>query len=200
MADQSSATRKRMKAPQRRDAILDAAERSFARLGYHAAGMAEIAAGAGITQPMLYRHFSSKRELFLEVLDRAVGQIEQAWQGAPDMVSMGVRYGQLAAQKPDLVRLRLQAMTQGDDPEIRERYLGLYRRQLELVRAAAVREVGGSGLVPEVTVEQVTWLFTALGMLNDALAALEAPELCGGVEEAATLFWRLLRPGGEGPA
>ena len=50
--------------------------------GYDAASMADIAAAAGVTKPVVYQHFVSKRALFLEVLtdygQRMVAAIEKA--------------------------------------------------------------------------------------------------------------------------
>ena len=51
----------------RREQILDAAVELFQRDGYHATGIDEIGATAGITGPAVYRHFASKEEI-LETL------------------------------------------------------------------------------------------------------------------------------------
>ncbi len=40
----------------------------FAEHGYHATSMNDVAETAGVTKPVLYQHFSSKRELFVELL------------------------------------------------------------------------------------------------------------------------------------
>jgi AcrR family transcriptional regulator len=40
----------------------------FAEKGYHATSMNDVAEAAGVTKPVLYQHFSSKRELFVELL------------------------------------------------------------------------------------------------------------------------------------
>jgi AcrR family transcriptional regulator len=53
--------------PERRDQILAAAVRLFHERGYHATGMDEIGAVAGITGPGIYRHFRNKEEI-LETL------------------------------------------------------------------------------------------------------------------------------------
>jgi AcrR family transcriptional regulator len=53
--------------PHRRDEILAAATRLFAENGYHATGMDDIGAAAGITGPAIYRHFKSKEDI-LETL------------------------------------------------------------------------------------------------------------------------------------
>ncbi len=57
----------------RRDQILAAAVGLFHERGYHATGMDEIGAAAGITGPGVYRHFASKEEI-LETLVRSRGE------------------------------------------------------------------------------------------------------------------------------
>lgn len=183
-------TRTRMRAPERREFILEAAECTFARLGYRVAGMADIAAAAGITQPMLYRHFRSKKELFLAVLDRCTNRILEAWRSAPDLGSMGEAYMGLAIARPDVVRLRLQALAECEDAEIRQRVQAMYRDQLQLIREVATREVADGRVTSGVSAEAMTWAFTALGMLIDAGTALELDELHQGVAAASELFYR----------
>jgi AcrR family transcriptional regulator len=56
-------------AEQRRRQLLDVACRVFAERGFHATAMDDIATAAGVTKPVLYQHFPSKRALFLELLD-----------------------------------------------------------------------------------------------------------------------------------
>jgi len=63
----------RLPAVQRRRQLLDVSLEVFAAQGFHGASMAEVAAAAGVTKPVLYQHFRSKRELYLELLDD-VGQ------------------------------------------------------------------------------------------------------------------------------
>jgi len=64
--------RERLPAAARRRQLLDVALECFATSGYHATSLSEIAAAAGVTKPVLYQHFHSKRELFSELLE-AVG-------------------------------------------------------------------------------------------------------------------------------
>lgn len=64
----NSRTRRRLSAEQRRAKIIGAAITAFAREGYDATTMDDIATPAGITKPVLYDHFPSKRALFLAVL------------------------------------------------------------------------------------------------------------------------------------
>src|SRR5437588_9055051 len=59
----------RLSRPHRRQRILDAAVEAFATRGYDGASMSEIAAASGVTKPVLYDHFASKRQLFVELME-----------------------------------------------------------------------------------------------------------------------------------
>jgi len=63
----------RLPAARRRRQLLEVARRVFAERGFHDASMNDIAIAAGVTKPVLYQHFASKRELFAELL-RDVGR------------------------------------------------------------------------------------------------------------------------------
>ena len=65
----------RLPADQRRRQLLDIACRVFADSGFHASSMDDIAGAAGVTKPVLYQHFASKRALFVEVLHDVGGQL-----------------------------------------------------------------------------------------------------------------------------
>ncbi len=62
----------RLPAAERREQLMEMALSVFAEQGYHAASMNDVADAAGVTKPVLYQHFSSKRELFVELL-REIG-------------------------------------------------------------------------------------------------------------------------------
>ncbi|MEZ5256227.1 MAG: TetR/AcrR family transcriptional regulator [Ilumatobacteraceae bacterium] len=59
----------RLSAPARREQLIQTALAVFAEKGYHEASMNDIADAAGVTKPVLYQHFESKRELYLALLD-----------------------------------------------------------------------------------------------------------------------------------
>jgi AcrR family transcriptional regulator len=69
----------RMRAPLRRRKLLDAALPCFARRGYRGTTTAQLAEAAGITPPILYRHFASKLDLFSNLLDEAAGRVVESW-------------------------------------------------------------------------------------------------------------------------
>ncbi|GDX25936.1 TetR family transcriptional regulator [Actinomycetes bacterium] len=65
----------RMPAAERREQLLAVALDVFAGEGYHQTSMNQIAEAAGITKPVLYQHFASKRELYLALIEEAGGRL-----------------------------------------------------------------------------------------------------------------------------
>lgn len=59
----------RLPAPRRRRQLLDTALDVFAAKGFHATSMDDVADAAGVSKPVLYQHFRSKRDLYLALLD-----------------------------------------------------------------------------------------------------------------------------------
>jgi AcrR family transcriptional regulator len=49
--------------------LLEVARELFAAGGFHATSMDEVAEAAGVTKPVLYQHFPSKRALYRELLE-----------------------------------------------------------------------------------------------------------------------------------
>ena len=68
----------RLPAPRRRRQLLDVALERFAASGFHATSMDDVAEAAGVTKPVLYQHFRSKRELYLELLEDVGAQLTAA--------------------------------------------------------------------------------------------------------------------------
>lgn len=58
-----------MRAPERRAQLLDVARKVFGSSGFHAASMEAVAKEAGVTKPILYDHFPSKKHLYLALLE-----------------------------------------------------------------------------------------------------------------------------------
>jgi len=79
-----------------RDEILDAAAHIFSQKGYHAASMQDIAEAVKLQKASLYHHISSKQELLLALLDRALDLLIERMQGVvdlPDRPDIKLRYG-----------------------------------------------------------------------------------------------------------
>ena len=107
MATARVATR-RLPRAQRRQSILAGAARAFARAGFTATSMADVAAAAGVTPLIVYRHFDSKEALYRAVLASVAAQLRDRLADWPDPEGYGLSAGPLIAvarQDPDGFRL-----------------------------------------------------------------------------------------------
>ncbi len=73
-----STTASRLSADARREQLLEVAIDAFAKSGYHSTSMNDVAAAAGVTKPVLYQHFDSKRALYVALLDDVGDRITNA--------------------------------------------------------------------------------------------------------------------------
>jgi len=69
---------RRLTADQRRAQLLTVALDLFGARGYQATTMDDIAEAAGVTKPLVYQHFSSKRALYVELVEGATRQLLDA--------------------------------------------------------------------------------------------------------------------------
>jgi AcrR family transcriptional regulator len=70
-------TVRRLPRAERREQILTAATRAFARNGYADTSLDDVATEAGVTRVLLYRHFDSKGDLYRALLDRACTRLAE---------------------------------------------------------------------------------------------------------------------------
>jgi len=75
---------RRKSADERREDILAVAMERFAQVGYHGTSTEDIAAGAGISQPYLFRLFGTKKALFLACDERACDRVLDAFRRAAE--------------------------------------------------------------------------------------------------------------------
>jgi AcrR family transcriptional regulator len=103
-AVRSESTR-RMPRAQRREQILEAATRAFAHGGFANTGLDAVAAEAGVTPVILYRHFASKADLYREVIESGHARLREATGGNGfDDASLPALL-RAAAADPDAFRL-----------------------------------------------------------------------------------------------
>ncbi len=95
----------------------------FAERGFHPTSMNDIAEAAGVTKPVLYQHFRSKRQLYLVLLDDVGGQlleaIDEATSKAPgprEQVEAGFRaYFRFVAENEDAFSVLFGGGTRRDE-------------------------------------------------------------------------------------
>src|SRR4029079_11115247 len=136
---------------------------------------AEIARVAGVTEPVLYRHFASKRDLYLSVLEESWRRLRELWDAAvasePDprlwVGAMGQAYFQAKDPKLRCADLWVQARTEAsDDPEIRK-FLKRQMREVHNYVADVIRPPRqGGAVLPEREASAEAWIFIAIGLLG----------------------------------
>jgi TetR/AcrR family transcriptional regulator len=165
----------RLPAEERKAAVLDCACGIFSTGSYRGTTTAEIARQAGVTEPVLYRHFASKRDLYLAVLDESWSRLHEMWEqaveGEPDprfwVAAMGQAY--FAATDPKLLcaELWMQALTEAsDDAEIR-RFLRKQMREVhDFVSDVIRRSQAAGGIYPDRDASAEAWIFISIGLLG----------------------------------
>jgi AcrR family transcriptional regulator len=171
-----SEARTRLSAKERRAAVVDTACRVFAKSSYHGSTTAQIARETGVTEPVLYRHFASKRQLYLACLASAWERLRMLWDKAlegeqePGMwvATLGRTYLQArAAERVILVDLWIQALTEAaDDLEIRRGLREQVREVHSFVADVIRRAQKAGGIVPERDPDAEAWIFISLGLLT----------------------------------
>jgi AcrR family transcriptional regulator len=163
----------RMSADERRELVLQAATRAFAQGGYSGTSTDAVARQAGVSQPYVVRMFGTKLELFLEVFERSVRRIRDAFaavlddgpfdpQSEDDRARMGLAYGELLRDR-DLLQVMMHGFSAGGVDEI----------------AAAARRCMGEVFT---TIKRTGWDdeeardFVAHGMLLNVMLSMRAPE------------------------
>jgi TetR/AcrR family transcriptional regulator len=167
--------KERLPASERRAAVLDTACRVFARCSYRGATTAEIAREAGVTEPILYRHFDSKQALYLACIESAWQRVRTAWEEAvaaePDAQAwtqaMANAFFEFKEQRSAVASLWMQALTEsGEEPEVRK-YLRRHLREVHEFVAGVLRRCQAAGAVPEDRDPRAeAWIFIAVGLLT----------------------------------
>jgi AcrR family transcriptional regulator len=109
---------RRLRRAERREQVLTAATRAFARTGFAATSLDDVAAEAGISRVILYRHFESKADLYRAVLDRACSRlVASVGRGRYTAATMDALVA-AAADDPDGFRLLFRHAAR--EPEFRD--------------------------------------------------------------------------------
>lgn len=139
---------RRLTGDERRRQLFDVALRLFAERGYESTTMDEIAEAAGVTKPLLYQHFSSKRALYLELVDSVaeallaeIGTATAAAPGPREQVEDGfAAYFRMLVTHETAFRL-LYGRSSPTDPD-----LGSALRKVEDAIAEAIDPLIAAGL------------------------------------------------------
>jgi AcrR family transcriptional regulator len=166
----------RLPADQRRRQLIDVARDVFAERGFYATSMDEVAMAAGVTKPVLYQHFPSKRALYIELLQDTGAQLLHALEEATARATTGrerveegfAAYFRFVVQNRSSFRLLFGASMRSD-PE--------FARIVERTISSAVEEVSTLIDIPS-SVEQRAVLANALVGMAEGVSrrAVHDPE------------------------
>lgn len=190
MVEAPASPTSRMPRAERREQILAAATEAFARAGFAATSLDDIAAEAAVSRVILYRHFESKTELYEAVLDR-VGEVLASHVSEPvgGFTDASID-GFVAAAAAEPAGFRLLFQHAAREPEFRHRA----QRFQSDVTAAAHLQISqlvpdptwarwASRLAPAVAIEAViAWLDA--GQPDPAIAADRVRQAIAGVISA----------------
>ena len=169
--------RERLPGAERRAAVLDCACRAFSHGSYRGTTTAEIARAAGVTEPVLYRHFESKRDLYLACLDETWAQVQKLWESViseePDpgnwLPAIGQAFLSSETYRPVLTSLWVQALAEAShDREIRRRLRENLREAHRVVSDVIRRSQAAGGIRRDRDAEAEAWTFIAHGLLSMA--------------------------------
>jgi TetR/AcrR family transcriptional regulator len=169
--------RARMPAEERRAAVLDTACRVFSRGTYHGTTTAEIARAAGVSEPILYRHFPSKRDLYLACIDETWRRTRDRWEQAladePDpaewIAAIGRAFLEWKEQRALISNLWLQSLAEAsEDPKIRAYVRGHLRKVHTFVADVMRRSQAEGGINGDRDANAEAWIFLGVGVIAAA--------------------------------
>jgi len=185
-----SAPSHRLPRAERREQILAAATRAFARSGFAATGLDDVADAARISRAILYRHFDSKTDLYRAVIDRSRQHLNDTV-GAPPY-SERIIDDLLAAAAEDPAGFRLLFHHAGREPEFRaeiDRFgadmVAMAHDHLATVIPDPAWARWAAHLAPVTTIAAITaWLDT--GQPDPEVAAARINRVLRGISDAAS--------------
>ena len=153
--------RRRLSAAQRRERILEAATEVFAEHGYAAASMGEIAGRAGVVASVIYDHFTSKRDLHIELLQihgeelirRSIDEIEG---DEPDVIQRNSLEAYFRFVEEDPFVWRFLFRDPPADPEIASAWRRLQDRATAGIAGLIARGAPGATLPFDLPIETAT--------------------------------------------
>lgn len=194
-----SATAPRMAAADRRQHLVETAIRLFTEGSYRGTTTAEIARAAGVSEPILYRHFASKRDLYLAALEHVWAKTREGWERLLDESSdacaaveaIGKGHVSVRSPKLQLAELWVQALSEAShDPQLK-RHLRRHMREVHDFVAGLIRRGQEQGAIAaERDADSEAWIMLAggiLGMVGRRVGLLDDEELAG--IRAARLSW-----------
>ncbi|MEU8223438.1 TetR/AcrR family transcriptional regulator [Kribbella sp. NPDC048915] len=156
---------KLLKRPERRRLLIQAAARAFARSGFAATNLDDVATEAGVSRVLIYRHFDSKTQLYEAVLAEISDELRVAT-GHPDHLTANGLQALVSVARNNPDGFRLFFRQSGQEPEFR-RHADELRDAMKSTAAPYLKEAikdparlrWAADLIPTIAIEAViAWL------------------------------------------
>jgi len=173
----------RLPAAKRREQLLDVASDLFSVRGYAGATTAQIAKEAGITEPIIYRHFKSKRDLFVALIERTGRQTLDQWEKDLEGVDdPGVRLTKIIDENPMVseggrkgYRVMLQSISEVEDPLIHKAVSDHMTRLHAFITREIERAQEAHKVTNRFSAGVIAWVLVNVGMGYGVLTAMGVP-------------------------
>ena len=171
---------RRLPADLRKRQIVDSARGVFASQSYAHVGTADIAKAAGLSEPALYRHFNSKKDIFVATIRATGPRLLSIWEEiAADyddpietLWAIGVYYYDHLESQTANMKLQFRALSEADDPDIRVALHDNFEAFVQFV-TETLEEGKARGIVrKEVDARMIAWQFLGIGLTLDLMHLL----------------------------
>jgi AcrR family transcriptional regulator len=153
----SSSHEGRMRGQERRALILAQAKKVFARTGYAQASMGELARASHVTEALLYKHFESKKHLYLTVLQEVGDHFLSSFyervraRASHDLLealsTLLIEFRVVALKDPESLQILLSASVGAEDPLILQ-MIESYSSRISIFISHLLQEAKEQGLLP----------------------------------------------------
>ena len=159
---------KRLPGEKRKKSIIRAAIAVFSESNYRVAKIADVAGYAGVTEPVVYRHFASKMDLFLEVLrvmgKRTVERLLEASSHEPNSFIMleSAIWGYISSMDTYRRELKIfyQAISEIDNEAVKEVLQEIYKNYANCFTKILKKGVEDGFIDSRVNTDNEGWIIT----------------------------------------
>ncbi len=201
-----------MSGDERRALILERAKEVFAQKSYREASTGELARASEITEPILYKHFGSKKKLYIAVLNMIGEQFLERLRGLVEkrarndlsdgLASFLLDYRAAALADHESLHLLLNAILESNDPEIAQITQAHNREMYALISGLLERAQGQRLISSHIDLSAAAWgyLSFVFALQFRAKAGIFSQFSEQAIREINRLWFQALQTGGSAAA
>jgi TetR/AcrR family transcriptional regulator len=173
--------RTRMRGADRRSQILDFATQVFAERGFRGSALRDVADACQVTEPLIYKYFRSKRELFLATLEHAAQLLAKACEeeagpgaGPLDKIRAGARVHDGLSEQSVGVGVIVQAAAEaGRDTGTRAAVAAAFKQRAEILGGLLSEAQAQGAIAANAPLDALAWTIQSIMVASAAVSGLE---------------------------